>query len=162
MTVVIGVCRVQDRAAQLSTNEVNFMVPKLHDMMKHELTIPRLGSAGITSTAWGEAAHKHLKAAVVYTNQHADTRETQVIIMPQRDFLSGHPSAVSAFCIPFCACNGLVDVQRSFHARQNHVVAVYCRAGCIHESLQDPDSHNIEIPHACHGQQCWLSRIWCL
>ena len=54
------------------------MVPKLHDMMKFELTIPRFGSAAITSTAFGEAAHKHLKAAAAYTNRHAATMEAQV------------------------------------------------------------------------------------
>ena len=53
-------------------------MPKLHDMAKYEISIPRLGSAGITSSAYGEAAHKHLKAAVAYTNHHTDTRDEQV------------------------------------------------------------------------------------
>ena len=71
-------CRVRDIAKELSSPGCNFLVPILHDMVKYEISIPRLGSAGITSSAFGEAAHKHLKAAAAYTNQHRDTRDVQV------------------------------------------------------------------------------------
>lgn len=71
-------CRVQDIAKKLSSPGCNFLVPKLHDMVKYEISIPRLGSAGITSSAFGEAAHKHLKAASADTNQHRDMRDVQV------------------------------------------------------------------------------------
>ena len=54
-------CRFQRNALELSDDpdaDGNFRVPKNQDTHKFEETIPKLGSAAITSAALGEAAHK--------------------------------------------------------------------------------------------------------
>jgi len=92
----------------------NWEIPKLLAMGAYPRTICEMGSAGITSSAPGEAAHKYLKLAALHSNRHEDTHLEQV-------------SSKHASCIQSS------NLARSF-ARQLLVRALVCSCSYFNSS----------------------------